>query len=1189
MSSLKKHLSTQTHLACVKSYEDELRAEAEQSQHLNAAYDAPSVLEYPDPAHVQHSGAQSMFPERQEPESSESFFDFHPLDHMVEELGQKPSEENELSPEEFREILQQEYQRMVEAARHAESAADESDELTVEEEDDDIDSDDQCCDLFLADNPDFFPYPNKTVMHLDILDNLPRCRFTNAQLSVVLHFAKSLGAPNVPTLKGLRKIQQDLQFRCATEPVKITSSLGNIFYVNDIRDTIARDFANPLVASKMQLYPEEPNGPISETWQAERWKEYQPSQLTPMYSRGFKRFWIEELAQLKDGRYVIPTAWIKRNGVLTADAWVVTSSEAGVWNHTQVEIFPEADDFELDYNDIIATHAPDLRWAEESHSHISPTPNEMRKLVDDDEDLFVVMVTAWADDVSGNRSKQYNKHINVCTQNDCLPGPERQQEYHVHCISTSPHASSHEQLATLRDHAKSTEKEPVRAYNAHTKRKCRFIIRVPCLPADNPQQSEEASHMGGNANYPCRKCHWGGNQQEKETAAIYHNCHFVGIARSAAEIRASLEQQLDLACTSGDLTSVEKFQRSCGTKDKITQYWIEQIVAQAHAIKEQEPGCSKVEITTRLRSWLDDQPGDKMNPLLDITGLDPSQDTPVELLHTILLGVMKYIWHILNTTQWSDSDRHLLAIRLQSTDLSGLTVPPIRASYMMQYRNNLIGKHFKTLMQVLAFHVHGMTTPEQYTLIGTAGDLGARLWMPEIDDMTMHIDQLKPAIANVLDAFDAVDPLRIIVKIKLHLLSHLPDDIRRFGPAVRFSTEIFEAYNAVFRMCSVNSNHLAPSRDIARKFASMERVKHFLSVTGGTAPQNPGFSPATVYAVYFWMMLCSNGIWDGASTHWTLEQAPDDNSLWREGKYTTAQSGDRVSKMSWVFAIDIQGQSVLARVAEIIERESRPIVTLERFVCSDVRHPELHWPVVRRPNGTEITNGMQSYLVVEAASIQFGCSVQHNCRKGQCKPAVIGKECQEREETGRDRKLIKHSDDDHFILNMAGLHNFVRLLRTLPRSLTDIKPLYTEAEREVFHGTVAAKALKMRTKKRAKTAEKRRATAAAKRDEARKAVEEAEVAERAAERAEAGEGDEDEWDEADRGDREQQRHDGEATASDIDADNEGREGAAGDADSDSYSEDESRQTRSTTRRAKKRKAPNGEPEDQRKRQKRAKN
>ena len=55
------------------------------------------------------------------------------------------------------------------------------------------------------------------------------------------------------------------------------------------------------------------------------------------------------------------------------------------------------------------------------------------------------------------------------------------------------------------------------------------------------------------------------------------------------------------------------------------------------------------------------------------------------------------------------------------------------------------------------------------------------------------------------------------------------DDIRRFGPAIRNSTEIFECFNAIFRLCSILSNHQAPSRDISVKFTSMDRVKHILS------------------------------------------------------------------------------------------------------------------------------------------------------------------------------------------------------------------------------------------------------------------------------------------------------------------------------------------------------------------------
>lgn len=88
---------------------------------------------------------------------------------------------------------------------------------------------------------------------------------------------------------------------------------------------------------------------------------------------------------------------------------------------------------------------------------------------------------------------------------------------------------------------------------------------------------------------------------------------------------------------------------------------------------------------------------------------------------------------------------------------------------------------------------------------------------------------LEILIGNVLDAFALIDPSKIIDKMKLQVLPHLVDDICRFGPAIRYSTEIFECYNAIFRLCSVLSNHQAPSRDIANKFASMDRLKHMLS------------------------------------------------------------------------------------------------------------------------------------------------------------------------------------------------------------------------------------------------------------------------------------------------------------------------------------------------------------------------
>ena len=93
-------------------------------------------------------------------------------------------------------------------------------------------------------------------------------------------------------------------------------------------------------------------------------------------------------------------------------------------------------------------------------------------------------------------------------------------------------------------------------------------------------------------------------------------------------------------------------------------------------------------------------------------------------------------------------------------------------------------------------------------------------------------------INNVLDIWALVDPERILTKPKLHILPHVLQDIRNFGPAILYSTEVFECFNAVFRFCSILSNHHAPSLDIARALADLERFKHVVS--GGWWKQDNG-------------------------------------------------------------------------------------------------------------------------------------------------------------------------------------------------------------------------------------------------------------------------------------------------------------------------------------------------------------
>ena len=49
-----------------------------------------------------------------------------------------------------------------------------------------------------------------------------------------------------------------------------------------------------------------------------------------MYAGGLKHFYIHEVCRLSDGQLVLPLAWIKHNGKLSADCLLVTiTTEVG--------------------------------------------------------------------------------------------------------------------------------------------------------------------------------------------------------------------------------------------------------------------------------------------------------------------------------------------------------------------------------------------------------------------------------------------------------------------------------------------------------------------------------------------------------------------------------------------------------------------------------------------------------------------------------------------------------------------------------------------------------------------------------------------------------------------------------------------------------------------------------------------
>lgn len=121
-----------------------------------------------------------------------------------------------------------------------------------------------------------------------------------------------------------------------------------------------------------------------------------------------------------------------------------------------------------------------------------------------------------------------------------------------------------------------------------------------------------------------------------------------------------------------------------------------------------------------------------------MTDVDPTQDTPIDILHTFLLGVVKYVWWRLHTA-WSLSQKELFAARLESLSKDALGGNPMPAKYILRYPNSLIGKHFKTLVQTWAFALDGLADMQMMKLAQASSELGFMLWIHTIDNMDTYL------------------------------------------------------------------------------------------------------------------------------------------------------------------------------------------------------------------------------------------------------------------------------------------------------------------------------------------------------------------------------------------------------------------------------------------------------------------
>ncbi|KAI0082998.1 hypothetical protein BDY19DRAFT_901079, partial [Irpex rosettiformis] len=929
------------------------------------------------------------------------------------------------------------------------------------------------------------PYSSKTEFLLDTIDNLPRMPISDSLMKLFLWVLTEAGVHDVPSFYRLRKIQKELREASGVPTLRCDSVQGNIFFLNDPRRVIAQDWSNPAIRPHIQVYPEIAKDYVSEVWHGDKWlNSVDLDVLSPMYDAGEKHYYVNELTQLCDGRFVVPLRWVVYQSTVHAQSRIVNFDREGFAfiDSTGDPVLISVDTMIKNYYDL-QTNEEIPVWCESSYAYAVAMPNPLREIANGDP-LYTSFVDYFEDDVSGNRSKSWNKHLNGYMAHRNLPRSLLQQEYHIHFVSTSTHATIAEQFTGFKNLIETTHTAPVRVQDSSNGRGVRFRMFVNADPSDNPMQSEVASHIGGGGNLFCRKCDAGGTNEEKESVAGFERLFKPGKPRSKSDIINSLQAQVKLACA-GVAQPVKDLQTATGVKDIYTQYWIESLLERAKTMRKDDPSRAREDIERELLDWVAAHSKDIYSGFLTLKGFDPTVDTPIEILHTLLLGLVKYGWHMTHTG-WSSTQKEVYAHRLQATNIDGLSIYPIRASYILQFANSLIGRQLKTLAQTTLFHVHDLVSPIQFRLWHAIGELSALLWIPMIYDMNTYLDDVDIAVGNVLDTFAEIDPTKILQKIKLHLQVHARADILRFGPLVGVSTEGFESFNAVFRFCSIFSNHRAPSRDIALQFAEQESMKHRLtggwwSTDGGNTWTNAGsgvrdtiLNQPVLQRLVGWsvpkpvfhrrpgsatLKPLPKGVREREPVMLTFTKVSQTlnassyvrpNATCFAGRSFIAQSKDECTVDSWVMVPSpIDRTNLIGQVIEILvtssTSSSKCLVVLDIFHLASTRHDIYRMPYLQRRLGEVST------VTVAAEDVLFKFNAQHDCLHAGCQVSGQRAQVQERIETSRTSSYVEHAHNaqtDRFIVNMHAFHNAHLIRQAIPRFLSAPIPYNSDRARK---------------------------------------------------------------------------------------------------------------------------------------------
>ncbi|CAH7668641.1 hypothetical protein PPACK8108_LOCUS3167 [Phakopsora pachyrhizi] len=343
---------------------------------------------------------------------------------------------------------------------------------------------------------------------------------------------------------------------------------------------------------------------------------------------------------------------------------------------------------------------------------------------------------------------------------------------------------------------------------------------------DSPMHAEITSTMHPNVSLqPCRFCNLKAkNKKEKATGAYVDK--FLGQNTNGIlvkpELRSWIETKKNAYHTWG---LVQKGAPTSHVQRSILEFGIKDVLNQSiiHTIKENQD----TKVIYNIKRIQNESLEKLFNPFYDLKGFDGHKDTPVEILHVILLGIAKYLYRDIISGLTVEKKDELVA-RLQSFDISNLNIPSIKAKYLVQHYSSLVGKDFKIIIQAAPFVFFTLIEESRRKIWISLCNLCSLIFQTHISCLENYVENLNSFTQDFLIKLISSNA-QWVNKPKFHILLHLSQSVARFGPASLFATEKFESYNGVVRQASIHSNRQSPSQDIANSFMNFSAIRYCLS------------------------------------------------------------------------------------------------------------------------------------------------------------------------------------------------------------------------------------------------------------------------------------------------------------------------------------------------------------------------